>query len=90
MSHRTEGRIFRPSVGGRGSLRGDRAWGRGRVAGGQEQGSWGLERVSKGLGGWGLERAEGLGSVGGWGARPLGDGTDVRLLGRTEIPPSAL
>ena len=27
------------------------------VAGGLEQGSWGLGRVSKGLGAWGLERA---------------------------------
>ena len=51
-------------MGGRGSLRGDRAWGKGGVAGGLEQGSWGLGRVSKGLGGWGLERAEGLGSGG--------------------------
>ena len=35
------------------------------MAGGLEQGSWGLGRVSKGLGAWGLERAEGLGSAGG-------------------------
>ena len=41
------------------------------VAGGLEQGSWGLGRVSKGLGGWGLERAEGLGSGG---LDPQGDG----------------
>ena len=34
------------------------------VAGGLDQGSWGLGRVSKGLGGWGLERAEGLGPGG--------------------------
>ena len=27
MSYRTEGGNFHPSVGGRGSLRGDRAWG---------------------------------------------------------------
>ena len=53
------------------------------MAGGLEQGSWGLGRVSKGLGGWGLERAEGLGSRGG--AGPSGDvRTDVRLLVRTD------
>ena len=45
-------------MGGRGSLRGEGAWGKGGgVAGGLEQGSWGLGRVSKGLGAWGLERA---------------------------------
>ena len=38
--------------------------GRRGLAGGLEQGSWGLGRVSKGLGGWGLDRAEGLGSGG--------------------------
>ena len=72
-------------MGGRGSLRGDRAWGKGGggVAGGLEQGSWGLGRVSKGLGGWGLERAEGLGS-GGEGAGPSGDvRTDVRSFVRS-------
>ena len=37
-------------MGGRGSLRGDRAWGKGGVAGGLEQGAWGQGRVSKGLG----------------------------------------
>ena len=38
-------------MGGRGSLRGDGAWGKGGgVAGGLEQGSWGLGRVSKVLG----------------------------------------
>ena len=76
-------------MGGRGSLRGDRAWGKGgEVAGGLEQGSWGLGRVSKGLGGWGLERAEGLGSGGG--LDPYGTSGRtfvrlfVRLLGRTD------
>ena len=53
------------------------------MAGGLEQGSWGLGRVSKGLGGWGMERAEGLGSRGG--AGPSGDvRTDVRSFGRTD------
>ena len=61
------------------------------MAGGLEQGSWGLGRVSKGLGGWGLERAEGLGS-GGEGAGPSGDvrtdvRSDVRTFGRTENSP---
>ena len=52
------------------------------MAGGLEQGGWGLGRVSKGLGGWGLERAEGLGSGGGFG--PSGDvRTDVRSYPRT-------
>ena len=59
------------------------------MAGGLEQGSWGLGRVSKGLGGWGLERAEVLGLGG---AGPSGDvRTDVRSLvrtyGRTENSP---
>ena len=86
-------------MGGRGSLRGDRAWGKGGGgAGGLEQGSWGLGRVSKGLGGWGLERAEGLGSEGGgWTLRGRPDGcslihsfacslvrTDRRTDGRTD------
>ena len=69
-------------MGGRGSLRGDGAWGKGGGgAGGLEQGSWGLGRVSKGLGAWGLERAEGLGSGGGggWTLR----GRDGCLLERT-------
>ena len=76
-----------PSVrGGQGLSKGrlgleERGWG---VAGGLEQGSWGLGRVSKGLGGWGLERAEGLGSGGG--AGPSGDiRTDVRSLGRSFV-----
>ena len=62
------------------------------MAGGLEQGSWGLGRVSKGLGGWGLERAEGLG----WGGLdPQGTGRTfgrsfVRSYGRTEIPPCVL
>ena len=58
------------------------------MEGGLEQGGWGLERVSKGLGGWGLGGAVGLGPGE---AGPSGDGTDVRsfvrLFGRTEIPP---
>ena len=54
------------------------------MAGGLEQGSWGLGRVSKGLGGWGLERAEGLGSGGG--AGPSGDvRTDVRSFVRSLV-----
>ena len=59
------------------------------MAGGLEQGSWGLGRVSKGLGGWGLERAEGLGSGGGgWTLRGRPDGrSDVRSDGRTENSP---
>ena len=78
-------------MGGRGSLRGDGAWG---VAGGLEQGSWGLGRVSKGLGGWGLERAEGLGS-GGEGLDPQGTSGRmfVRSFARTDgrkIHPSVL
>ena len=73
-------------MGGRGSLRGDRAWGKGGgVAGGLEQGSWGLGRVSKGLGGWGLERAKGLGSGGGGGLDPQGTSgrTFVRSFARS-------
>ena len=79
---------------GRGSLRGDGAWGKGGgVAGGLEQGSWGLGRVSKGLGGWGLERAEGLGyGGGGWTLRGRPDGRSfarslARTFGRTENSP---
>ena len=57
--------------------------GKGGVAGGLEQESWGLERVSKGLGAWGLERAEGLG-LGAGGLDPQGTGrTDGRSDGRT-------
>ena len=49
------------------------------MAGGLEQGGWGLGRVSKGLGGWGLDEAEGLGG----GLDPRGTGrTLVRLFGR--------
>ena len=60
------------------------------MAGGLEQGSWGLGRVSKGLGGWGLERAEGLGSGGGgWTLRGRPDGRSfarsfARSLVRTD------
>ena len=73
-----------PSVrGGQGLSKGrqDLPGGEGGVAGGLEQGGWGLERVSKGLGGWGLERAEGLG----WGgAGSSGDvRTDVRSFVRS-------
>ena len=54
------------------------------MAGGLEQRSWGLERVSEGLGGSGLERAEGLGSGGG--AGPSGDvRTDVRSDVRSDV-----
>ena len=65
------------------------------VAGGLEQGSWGLGRVSKGLGGWGLERAEGLGPGGeGWTLRGRPDGRSlVRSLTRSfgrKIHPSVL
>ena len=51
------------------------------MAGGLEQGSWGLGRVSKGLGGWGLERAEGLGSGGGLDPQ----GTSGRTFGRSFV-----
>ena len=84
-------------MGGRGSLRADRAWGKGGVAGGLEQGSWGLGRVSEGLGGSGLERAEGLGSRGGLDPQGTSGRTFarslVRLLGRSDgwkIHPSVL
>ena len=83
--------------GGQGLSKGRQGLGeRGGVAGGLEQGSWGLGRVSKGLGGWGLERAKGLGSGGG-GLDPLGTSgrtfartfgrSDVRTFGRTENSP---
>ena len=42
------------------------------MAGGLEQGGWGLGRVSQGLGGWVLEGAKGLGS--GAGLDPQGTG----------------
>ena len=63
--------------------------GKGGVAGGLEQGSWGLGWVSKGLGAWGLERAEGLGSGGG--LDPQGTGrtfarSDGRKFHRTSSP----
>ena len=51
------------------------------MAGGLEQGGWGLGRVSQGLGGWVLEGAEGLGLGGG--AGPSGDRTDVYSLARS-------
>ena len=72
-------------MGGRGSLRGDRAWGKGGVAGGLEQGSWGLGKVSKGLGGWGLERAEGLGSGGGLDPQGTSGRTFVRSFARSLV-----
>ena len=76
-------------MGGRGSLRGRQGLGKGGVAGGLEQGSWGLGRVSKGVGGWGLERAEGLGSGGegeGWTLKGRPDGhSDVRSDVRTDV-----
>ena len=53
------------------------------MAGGLEQGSWGLGRVSQGLGGWVLEGAEGLRSGGGE-AAPSGDRTDVRSFARSD------
>ena len=73
-----------PSVrGGQGLSNGRRGLGEsGGVAGGLEQGSWGLGRVSKGLGGWGLERAEGLGSGGG-GLDP--QGTSGRTFARSLV-----
>ena len=79
-----------PSVrGGQGLSKGRQGLGKGGVAGGLEQGSWGLGRVSKGLGGWGLERAEGLGSGGGgWTLRGRPDGRSfVRSFVRTENSP---
>ena len=74
-----------PSVrGGQGLSKGRRGLGeRGGVAGGLEQGSWGLGRVSKGLGGWGLERAEGLGS--GRGGLTLRGRPDGCSLGRSFV-----
>ena len=62
------------------------------VAGGLEQGGWGLGRVSQGLGGWVLEGAEGLGLGGGWTLRGLPDGRSLarsfaRTFGRTENSP---
>ena len=69
---------------GQGLFKGRQGLGERGVAGGLEQGSWGLGRVSKGLGGWGLERAEGLGSGGGAGSS--GDvRTDVRSFGRSDV-----
>ena len=77
---------FLPVRGGQGLSKGRQGLGeREGVAGGLEQGSWGLGRVSKGLGGWGLERAEGLGPEGRGGAGPSGDvRTDVRSDGRSD------
>ena len=63
------------------------------MAGGLEQGSWGLGRVSKGLGGWGLERAEGLGSGGGLDPQGMSGRTFARSFGRSDgrkIHPSVL
>ena len=56
------------------------------MAGGLEQGSWGLGRVSKGLGGWGLERAEGLGSGGGLDPQGTSGRTFARTDGRKILP----
>ena len=79
MSYRTRGN-FRPSVGGRGSLRGN---GPGRVAGGLEQGGWGLRRVSKGPGAGAWRGPRGWG--GGGELDPGGPGrTFVRSLVRTD------
>ena len=77
--------------------------GPGGVAGGLEQGGWGLGRVSKGLGGWCLEEGWGLEEAGGLEGGLEPGGTDVRSFvrslarsfvrsfvcsfGRTEIPP---
>ena len=70
-----------PSVrGGQGLSKGRQGLGERGVAGGLEQGSWGLGRVSKGVGGWGLERAEGLGSGG-----EAGPSRDVRTDIRTFV-----
>ena len=77
-----------PSVrGGQGLSKGRQGLGeRGGVAGGLEQGSWGLGRVSKGLGGWGLERAELLGSGGGWTLRGRPDGRSLaRSFVRSDV-----
>jgi len=74
MSYRTEGGIFvRPW--GAGHSKGRQGLGGGGVAGSLEQGSWGLGRVSKGLGDWSLGGAEGVG-----GLDPRGTG---RMFGRT-------
>ena len=82
------------------SVRGGQGLSKGRQGLGERGGwleawkkrSWGLGRVSEGLGGSGLERAEGLGSGGGPG--PSGDvRTDVRSFGRSDgrkIHPSVL
>ena len=53
-----------------------RLGGKGVVAGGMEQGGWGLGRS---LRAWGLERAEGLGWGEGWTLR----GPDRRLFARS-------
>ena len=75
-----------PSVrGGQGLSKGRQGLGERGVAGGLEQGSWGLGRVSKGLGGWGLERAEGLGSGGGLDPQGTSGRTDVRSLVRSFV-----
>ena len=76
-----------PSVrGGQGLSKGRQGLGeRGGVAGGLEQGSWGLGRVSKGLGGWGLERAEGLGSGGGLDPQGTSGRTFVRSFVRSDV-----
>ena len=72
--------------GGQGLSKGRQGLGeRGGGAGGLEQGSWDLGRVSKGLGGWGLERAEGLGSGGGLDPQGTSGRTFVRSFVRSFV-----
>ena len=89
-----------PSVrGGQGLSKGRQGLGeRGGVAGGLEQGSWGLGRVSKGLGAGAWRGPRGWGPGGGWTLRGRPDGrlfarSFARSLGRTDgrkIHPSVL
>ena len=58
MSYRTEG-VISVHPWGQGLSKGRR--GLGGMAGGLEQGGWGLGRVSKGLGDWGLMGTKGQG-----------------------------
>ena len=78
MSYRTQGEF--PSV------RGGQGLSKGRqsiegVAGGLEQGGWGLGWVSKGLGAGAWRGPRSWGEWGG--AGPSGDGTDVRSFARS-------